>query len=1231
MSISGLTQTYQPNTLDGLNVVEADQIYLDGQLVNLDDFVPYTGANKTVNLGSQNIKTTHLPVDGADLVNLTTLQNAVTFIDTSVANSFLNKIVATDQTVAGKVTYSKELVVADERPVNLASKVVVGSIYPNITISSASVTVSQNFGTITNSGGVYQSTTNVSGGLPILIAFPITANKTYRFTMEVLVEDPNYTWYISFLQSTDNINPVTGGVLPFTLLPANTSTFQTVDITFTAVFFQTTGNIIITVESDESPPHTTNQVFKWKNLRVYEQGVALSNITTPSLTPDRVAVIDENNRLVASGINTTKLGYLDNVSSDIQTQLNGKLSTSGGTISGSLTVFGAVNLDTNKATTSYVPVDGVDLTNKSYVDGAISGVGSLYVLKNGDTMSGTLTVNAGSNRGVISYSNTFNSYISCRVDTNSSNGLELAMERTTNDGFLIQRENADLAFRTNNQERMRMSKTGEITIYNPFINSINSATIPFQTFITTENHYNENPSTTYLMSGLSGYLTLATKTTRTDADACLMWGTNSDISEVTSVTTDGSDLMPLNFGGSSFLFSGGDITTNNHFIQPNYYLNCGNGNSYNDEANRTQIAFGWRGNSVGYRHRITSEHNSTEGQTGNGNSLNFYLWSNSDAVGDMGTNHRMTIAGGGVGIKTLNPSAPLHVTANGNANPVSNGIYVLNPINIANQDAIVSMRVAGSLSGDAFTSYDISGEAGWATGIRNTDNAYVINQGWNNIRNQERFVINSSGNCGIGHSPSTKLDVNGMIRAYSNATGGSSMIYSENANGGDAYALCHIRNNTGSGCYWFLNSNGRSADGGANTATLRNDVGTLRLQANNGSYGMLIQKDTHAVNIYGGTTYATPNGFMSAGSLTLGATDRNYGGGFNWTSNTAGLLLECSTNTEIAVHDAGNRVASLMYYVGDSANVITIGRNMGWGSSSVLIPDQLVAGTRVVVGSNGRGLQPPEDAGNTYGSVSTYGAGRNGWYGYGLGNYKCFMGDTAGNSGIHDNSYGWSIYMPAQYRYERNVNLAGCFRAAQGWDRLLAFANGYDTGSGYMYYNAGNGLGTASDERIKKDFQSIPEDKSIAFIKGIKPTSFCLKGEEKDIEICKDCDGNPICGKSYVCNCRQDGFIAQNILASCEHAGIPKSVINNWYDYQQQLGKPDDERTAILGVNDRPILSHTVNAVKSLLNRIEVLEAREAVWVEYSKEQEKQFADYKAKTEERLNKLAMLVSQLMVK
>ncbi len=90
-------------------------------------------------------------------------------------------------------------------------------------------------------------------------------------------------------------------------------------------------------------------------------------------------------------------------------------------------------------------------------------------------------------------------------------------------------------------------------------------------------------------------------------------------------------------------------------------------------------------------------------------------------------------------------------------------------------------------------------------------------------------------------------------------------------------------------------------------------------------------------NIHNGSLYAVSNNFMSAGSLTIGGTNVNYGGGSTgWTSSTAGLMMECSDYTEIAVHDSLTRITSLMYYDG-VYNKIYIGRNKGWGVTQIEI------------------------------------------------------------------------------------------------------------------------------------------------------------------------------------------------------------------------------------------------------------------------------------------------------
>jgi hypothetical protein len=73
-------------------------------------------------------------------------------------------------------------------------------------------------------------------------------------------------------------------------------------------------------------------------------------------------------------------------------------------------------------------------------------------------------------------------------------------------------------------------------------------------------------------------------------------------------------------------------------------------------------------------------------------------------------------------------------------------------------------------------------------------------------------------------------------------------------------------------------------------------------------------------NINNGSPYATANNNMQSGSVTIGGMNANYGGGNLWNGNMACLFMECADNTEIAVHDTGVRVASLMYFEGGINN-----------------------------------------------------------------------------------------------------------------------------------------------------------------------------------------------------------------------------------------------------------------------------------------------------------------------
>ena len=128
-------------------------------------------------------------------------------------------------------------------------------------------------------------------------------------------------------------------------------------------------------------------------------------------------------------------------------------------------------------------------------------------------------------------------------------------------------------------------------------------------------------------------------------------------------------------------------------------------------------------------------------------------------------------------------------------------------------------------------------------------------------------IYYNTGFVGIGTvNPTTTLYVYGNSGTFIGTTIQNGSL------GGNSYTLLSLLNDTGLGCHLFLNSSGRTADGGAiSMATLRNDAGILRLQAQGGgsnpTFGITILPSGNV-----GIGFSNPQTTLDVGGTIQGQT-----------------------------------------------------------------------------------------------------------------------------------------------------------------------------------------------------------------------------------------------------------------------------------------------------------------------------------------------------------------------
>lgn len=341
---------------------------------------------------------------------------------------------------------------------------------------------------------------------------------------------------------------------------------------------------------------------------------------------------------------------------------------------------------------------------------------------------------------------------------------------------------------------------------------------------------------------------------------------------------------------------------------------------------------------------------------------------------------RMRItSSGNVGIGTISPSNPLHVSG-GQEWPAkfqfaSDTIGLRSSLliqrsrgTVASPTAVIANTNLGGLSIGGYdgTSYSSGYNGGselmafasenWTSTARGSyltlsttsDGSAAIT---------ERVRITSSGNVGIGtSSPAYLLTVAGDILRESTIDGAARLNIRNLSTGINAHTILNIGNDVSANSFViFTNSSGRTGDGGTGTTTLRTDYGQLRISsASNGIY--------MASNVGIGTSSpGFPLHISSSTSQNLANFNYSTAGGYSEiqvSSNDRSIILGQRSSTapagDLAYLYTPNATPFAIYNSATERFRITSSGNVGIGTSS---PSQALD----VVGN----IQLKATAGNT--------------------------------------------------------------------------------------------------------------------------------------------------------------------------------------------------------------------------------------------------------------------------